>query len=213
MRILIAGCGTYGEVYLSYLRRCTDFEIVGFLDDDPEAIGKTVQGLRVLGTTEDLALYKEQGVEGIIAPIGNNKARVRILEQATAIGMSTPNFIHPTASVSKDAQIGKGVYILPESIVMPYADIRDFVMVSMGVHIAHHTILHKGVFLSSGANMGAGIEVGECAYFGMSATIMTGIKMVGKDVTVGAGAVVIRDVPEGITVAGVPAKPLEKRKS
>jgi serine acetyltransferase len=34
---------------------------------------------------------------------------------------------------------------------------------------------------------------------------------IGKDAIVGAGAVVISDVPDGVTVVGVPARPITKR--
>ena len=44
------------------------------------------------------------------------------------------------------------------------------------------------------------------AYIGMGSTIMTGVKTLGTDCLVGAGAVVIKDVPDGAVVAGVPAK-------
>ncbi len=210
MKVVLVGAGTYGQVYLSYLREHTDFEIAGFLDDNPALVGNTIKNIPVLGTTTDLIKYKIMGIEGIFVPIGNNIARVRILEQAKAIGLATPNFIHPTAIISKDALVGEGVYILAGSIVMPYVDIRNYVMISMGVNVAHHTTLRPGVFLSTGVDMGAGVDVGEYAYVGMGAVIMTGVKSIGSHAIVGAGAVVIRDVLEATTVAGVPAKPLQK---
>ena len=152
MRVVLVGAGTYGQTYLSYLRESNEFEIVGFLDDSPHLQGVVVQGLPVLGTSDCIERCNTWGVGGIIVAIGNNSARVRILRGAQSIGLATPNFIHETAIVSKDARVGNGVYILPGSIVMPYADIHDFVMISMGVNLAHHTILQDGVFLSTVTN-------------------------------------------------------------
>jgi UDP-perosamine 4-acetyltransferase len=210
MKLAIVGSGTYGQVYLSYLRRDSDFEVVAFLDDNEALVGTTVAGIPVLGTTADLAVHRDGGIEGVIVSIGNNRARTRILAQAKNSGLATPSFIHPKAVVSEDAQIGEGVYILPGAIVMPYAQVDDFVMISMDVNLAHHTILHQGVFLSTGVNMGAGIDVGECAFVGIGATVMTGVKSIGAHATIGAGAVVTRDVAEATTVVGVPAKPIPR---
>ena len=70
-------------------------------------------------------------------------------------------------------------------------------------------MLEEGVFLSNGVNIGASLVAKKYAYIGMGATIMTGVKTLGEDCLVGAGAVVIRDVPAYAVVAGVPAKVLK----
>ena len=58
MRSLIIGAGTYGEVYLAYLREA-GIEIVGFVDDNPDLIGKSVKEVPVLGKTSDWAVLKD----------------------------------------------------------------------------------------------------------------------------------------------------------
>ena len=48
-------------------------------------------------------------------------------------------------------------------------------------------------------------EIGDNVYIGAGARILGGIR-VGNDVSVGANAVVIHDVPDGATVVGIPAR-------
>lgn len=145
-------------------------------------------------------------MEAVYCPIGNNKIRVNILERAESLGYQIPNYIHPSVIISSDVSIGKGVYILLGTHIMPYVTIEDYVMISMGVNIAHHSILRKGTFLSTGVNFGASILAKEYSYIGISSTIMTGLKELGANCLIGAGAVVIKDVPDNAVMAGVPAK-------
>lgn len=206
MRSIIIGAGTYGEVYLAYLQEA-GVEIVGFVDDNPDLLGVEVKGIPVLGKVSDLAILKEPfHVEAVYCPIGNNKLRVRFLSMAKALGYETPNFIHSSAIIHSSVKIGEGVYILLGAKVMPYTIIDDYVMISMNALIAHHNHLQQGTFISTGVNFGASITANENTYIGIGATIMTGIHELGKDCVVGAGAVVIRDVPDNAVVAGVPAK-------
>lgn len=206
MRSVIIGAGTYGEVYLAYLQEA-GVEVVGFLDDNKTIQGSNVKGVPVLGGVDLLQTLKSTyGVEAVYCPIGNNKLRVKFLQYAKELGYKTPNYIHPSVIISPNVTIGDGVYILLGTSIMPYTVIKDYVMISMNVGLAHHSILENGVFLSTGCNFGASIHANKYAYCGISSTIMTGIKELGEDCLIGAGAVVIRDVPDRAVVAGVPAK-------
>ena len=208
MKSVIIGAGTYGEVYLAYLQE-SGVDVVGFLDDDPKYVGQEVCGVPVLGAIGLLQSLKEtHAVEAVYCPLGNNKLRVEFLSLAVELGYKVPNYIHPSVLISPDVSIGKGVYILLGTTIMPHTVIKDYVMISMGVHLAHHNILEEGVFLSTGCNFGASIHAHKYAYCGISSTIMTGIHELGEDCLVGAGAVVIKDVPSRAVVAGVPAKVL-----
>jgi maltose O-acetyltransferase len=51
------------------------------------------------------------------------------------------------------------------------------------------------------------IEVGDGAWIGAAAVVLPGVK-IGKKAIVGAGSIVTRDVPEGVIVAGNPARPI-----
>lgn len=209
MKSVIIGAGTYGEVYLSYLRDA-GVDIIGFLDDDSKYEKQIVHGVPVLGGTQLLgSLRKEYGVEAVYCPLGNNKLRVYFLSLAKRLGYEIPNFIHKSVIVSSGVTIGEGVYILLGTTIMPYTTIKDYVMISMGVHLAHHSVLENGVFLSTGCNFGASICAHRYAYCGISSTIMTGVNELGEDCLIGAGAVVIHDVPDRAVMAGVPAKILK----
>jgi len=212
-KCVIVGAGTYGQVYAKYLSK--EYDILGYVDDNLELLNQEVHGHLVLGKVE--VLFQPERFDfantNVFVPIGDNLIRTRLLEKIRGFGYRTPSFIHPTVIIDSSVKIDEPVYILPGTNIMPYTTISKDVMISMGVNIAHHTFIKEGCFFSQGTNIGASIVIERLAYIGIAATLMTGVKRIGQNSLVGAGAVVIRDVPDNVVVAGVPAKFLRNKEN
>lgn len=202
---IIIGAGTYGQVYMEYLKN--KYSVKAFYDDNVTLHGKKISNIYIKGSIKD-AINNESKC-AVFAPIGNNMVRNKILIEFEKNGFEIPSFIHSETSIHPSVKIGKAVYILPSTNIMPLTVIGDYTMISMGVNIAHHNTINEGCFFSQGSNIGASIYIKEKAYIGINATLMTGVKTIGSNCLVGAGAVVIKDIPDNAIVAGVPAKILK----
>ncbi|MGV0936472.1 acetyltransferase [Empedobacter falsenii] len=202
-KAIIVGAGTYGQVYAAYLK--DEYQIIGFIDDDLSLRDTEINNIKVLGDFEYLINNIDKSTN-IFIPIGNNKVRSNLLKKVIQLGFKTPNFIHENTIIDSSVKIGKCVYILPGTQIMPLTVIKDFVLISMGVNIAHHTIIEKGCFFSQGSNIGASIHFKKNVFCGIAATVMTGVKSIGEEALIGAGAVIIKDIPDGATVVGNPGR-------
>lgn len=212
-RSIIIGAGTQGQVYASYLIEA-GINIIGFIDDNPELIGKTVCNIPVLGCYKDLYTnpFKDT-IESVYCPIGDNHIRVQYLSRLENQGYNIPSFIHPSVSIAPDVSIGKAVYMLVGNIVMPHTIIGNYIMINQASTIAHHVRIEDGTFMSSGVNIGACIHVKEKAYIGMGVTVMTGVQSLGEDCLLGAGCVIIKDVPDHAVMVGNPGRILKYKQS
>jgi len=75
--------------------------------------------------------------------------------------------------------------------------------------IDHDGSLAKGVQIGPGVHAAGDVTFGERSLVGVGASLLPGLR-VGYEAVVGAGAAVTADVPDGVTVAGVPARPLRR---
>lgn len=202
-KAIIVGAGTYGQVYAAYLK--DEYQIIGFIDDDLSLRDTEINNIKVLGDFEYLLNQIDKNIN-VFVPIGNNHVRANLLKKLMENGFNTPNFIHKNTHIHSSVKIGKCVYILPGTNIMPYTSIGDFVLISMGVNIAHHTIVDNACFFSQGSNIGASIHFKNNVFCGVASTVMTGVKTVGENSLIGAGSVIIRDVPNHAVVVGNPGK-------
>ena len=206
-KIVLIGGGGLAKILLDIIKSFTEYEIVGILDSRFK-VGHVIQGVSVLGSDDLLLKLYANNVKNACVAVGSIKAgnrRKTLYEKARHIGFAMPSLIHPQAIVSKSSEIQEGVCIMAGAIVQIGSSIGENVLIYSGAIVEHECQIRKNSHICPGVTLSGGCVIGENSYIGAGATIVQGIK-IGKNVTVGAGSVVISDVPDDVTVKGVPAK-------
>jgi sugar O-acyltransferase (sialic acid O-acetyltransferase NeuD family) len=184
-----------------------EWNILGFLDDNPALHGKEYYGYQVLGASNRV---REPGFENvhIVMGVGNDRqllVRRNIRDRLDVDPSRFPSVIHPSAYISPKASIGLGSVILSGSFCAGNARIGNYVVILQNTVVGHDCEIGDFVSMSATVSMGGGSKVGQGAYVGMGSSLLPGIR-VGVQARVGIGSVVIRDVPDGATVFGNPAR-------
>jgi sugar O-acyltransferase (sialic acid O-acetyltransferase NeuD family) len=140
-----------------------------------------------------------------IVAIGANDVRERAFAQALTAGGEPVALVHPRAALLGGAVIGNGSHVAAGAIVGVGSRIGVNVIVNTGAIIDHDCLVADHAFIAPGSALAGRVRVGVGAHIGLGALVLEG-REVGPRAYVAAGATVIRDVPDGVRVAGVPAR-------
>lgn len=211
MKIVGLGAGGHARVLLDLIDRLPSArpEVVGLLDPDRARHGAMLAGRPILGGDDLLPALRRDGVEGCfigLGSVGKLGGRRRLFELALALGFEPVTLVHPSAIVAASAVLGRGSCVMAGAIVNADARLGANVCVNTGAIIEHDCELGDHAFVGPGAVLAGGVVAGAEAFIGLRAAIRQGLK-VGPGAVVGGGAMVVRDVPAGTTVVGMPAKP------
>jgi acetyltransferase EpsM len=208
MGIVVIGASGHARIILDILSALNGPEIVGLLDDAPHLTGTSLDGHPILGPLSLLpALAQARRVTQVALGIGHNATRQRVFAQAAALNLVWPHLVHPSAIISPRATIGNATVICAGAVVNPGAQVGVGCIINTRASVDHDCALEDFVHIGPGATLAGNIHVGSATLVGAGATIIPGIK-IGRNCIVGAGATVIRDVADGTTVAGCPARPI-----
>jgi len=117
---------------------------------------------------------------------------------------SPVTLVHPSATISALSRLGEGVFVGAGCVIAPGAVLEKGSFLNRRATVGHDTCIGTFSRVQAGANLGGHTRVGEEATIGMGACVIEEL-VIGRRAFVAAGAVVIRDVPECVLVAGVPA--------
>lgn len=202
--LLIIGAGGHGKVVADTALEAGKWSEILFLDDAwPEK--KRNGAWDIHGNMEMIESLKLRCTNAIVA-IGNNHLRIELQSTLVAAGFEIATIVHPSARVSRFAKIGKGSVVFANAVINVDAQIGEAAIINTAATVDHDCQLGRGVHIAPGANLGGGVAVGDFSWIGIGAAVRH-YTSIGADVTVGAGAVVVNNIADGVTAVGVPARP------
>lgn len=206
MRLLIAGAGGHGRVVADAAALCGRWSEIAFIDDRYPAL--SVSGVwAVTGRFDDLA-HLSGKYAAFLAAVGDARLRLDLLRRAVT-GFDLPVLLHPRATTSPHARLGPGSVLFAGSVVNVGAELELGCIVNTGATVDHDCRLAEGVHVCPGAHLAGDVSVGARTWIGIAAAAQRGVR-IGSDVTVGAGAVCLCNVRDGVTVVGVPAREISQ---
>jgi len=199
--LLILGAGGHGRAVADLAEAC-GWTVAGFTD-------RPAAGAGVLGSDDDLPVLARSGrINAGVVGVGNTalQRRAALFHCLQESGLVVPTLVHPRATLSGSSRVGAGSVVFPAAVLGAGVTVGDNVVVYSAAVAEHDCRIADHAYVSPGTILSGAVTVEVGAFIGAGAVILPGLT-IGKHAVVAAGAVVVADVPEGDTVAGVPARP------
>jgi sugar O-acyltransferase (sialic acid O-acetyltransferase NeuD family) len=202
--LVIIGAGGFGREILAWARDCSGlWRLKGFLDDNPAASKDPRLRVPVIGTVSD---YQPCETDVFLCGVGVPELRRILSEKLRSRGAQFATLIHPTAVVAAGAEVGLGVIVCPFSVISVDVQIGEGTAIYYHSSVDHDAVIGPWTQVSAHCDITGGASVGAEVFIGSHASILPRVK-VGDRAVIGAGAIVTGDVPDNMTVVGVPARP------
>ena len=205
-KLVLIGGGGHCKSIISSINKSLFSDVV--IVDSPEVVGKSVDGVLIVGTDDDLPQLYADGYQNAFVAVGSvssSQKRMRIAESLSGIGFAFPTIIDSTAVIAESAIIGNGVFIGKNAVINAGSKIEDFAIINTGVIVDHDCTIGEYVHLSPGAVLSGMVSVGKNTHVGTGCSVKQGV-FIGDNTTVGMGSVVLHDIPPSCTAYGNPCK-------
>jgi maltose O-acetyltransferase len=170
-------------------------EVYNCLDEELEADRQRVKAvLRRYNAAEDLD-ERRAILAGLLGGLGQNS------------GTWSPFY----CVYGENIYFGDNVFLNYECVILDTNEIRigNHIMIGPGVHIYASAHMLEAGPRNEGLEIARPITVEDNVWIGGRAILLPGVR-VGRNSVVGAGAVVTKDVPQNVVVAGNPARVIRR---
>jgi sugar O-acyltransferase (sialic acid O-acetyltransferase NeuD family) len=207
--LVIIGSGGFGREAaqaVHALNECrAQWRLLGYLDDDPAKHGRHVDGIPVLGGSEEIRRLPGASVVVCTGSPRDYASRARVVGGLGLPRERYATIVHPAAAVSASSSIGPGCVLLAHVVLTAAVQVGSHVAIMPHVSLTHDDVIEDFVTLASGVRLGGGVRIRRGAYLGAGALVREG-SCVGAYALVGMGAVVTCDVPAREVWVGAPAR-------
>jgi sugar O-acyltransferase (sialic acid O-acetyltransferase NeuD family) len=201
--IVIVGAGGFAREALDVIEAVSasremageGWRFIGFLDDGrPNTYGRGP----IIGPLSDLDRLQVSYVIGI----GNPRVRKRVDESAD---LEAAVLVHPDATLGPDVELGPGSIVTAGVRMTSHIRIGRHVHLNLNSTVGHDAVLHDYVTVNPLAAISGEVTLLEGVTIGTNGAVNQQ-RTVGAWTIVGAGAVVVKDLPPNIVATGVPAR-------
>lgn len=212
MKVAVFGASGFSREVADIIMKYGDNEIV-FID--LYSTLNTCFGFPIV-PERNIPRLEDQGFLFVIG-LGNNEKRKNIYEKFKHL--QYPNIIHESASMGFEQHEAlrskKGNIITAGVRFTNKVQMGNFGIFNLNCTIGHDCIIKNFVNIAPGSNISGNVCLEEGVYIGTNSTILQGKSIenkmsIGRFATVGAGAIVTKDVSGFSTVVGMPARPITK---
>ncbi|MGN6689324.1 MAG: NeuD/PglB/VioB family sugar acetyltransferase [Sphingopyxis sp.] len=203
----IYGTGGCGRGVMPLLRAGlagADVKLV-FIDDAPRS--DRLNGHEIW--TFDRFVSASRGSGRVALAVADARLRALLDRRCVAAGLRVTGVTAANAVVMDDVEIGLGALLSPFVTLTSNIRIGRCFHANLYSYVEHDCVIGDYVTFAPGVHCNGNVVIGDHAYIGSGAIIRQGLR-IGARAIVGMGAVVTKDVPEGLTVIGNPARPMER---
>lgn len=206
-KLLIIGASGHGKVVADIALKMNRWQSIFFLDDDESLI--TSMGIKVIGkSNEAFDLINDYD---ICVAIGNNAIRERFQTELELRRASLPTLIHPTAVIGEQVNVEDGTVVMARVVINCCTKIGKGCIINTGSTIDHDNVIGDFTHISPGVHLAGTVKVGRGTWLGIGSIVSNNVSII-SGCKFGAGSVVVKDICEQGTYAGVPVRKIDRKK-
>jgi sugar O-acyltransferase (sialic acid O-acetyltransferase NeuD family) len=204
--IFILGSGGFAREVYFLLKIIGGYNFRGFINK--ERLSNVIFG------NEELAVFSEEEFlmlnnKNTALAIGTGNPMVIESLRRKFDNYYFPNLFHPTVTGDfENIEIGRGNIFTANVTMTTCIKIGDFNVFNLLSTIGHDVVIGDCNVVNPSVNISGGVRIGNSNFLGVSSTILQN-KTIGNSSIVGASSLVVKNVPDSVTVVGVPAKKMQ----
>lgn len=192
------------KIFKNIQKMDKNIELVGFLDNDESKWDKNIYDYPVFGGMSKVQELAREGCVFCNLITSNAIVRYETTLELVKRGAKLTNFIYPDVDL-KFVKLGIGNYIQECVNLQANVSIGDNSSIHVGTIVGHETNIGNSVFIAHGCNISGAVNIEDGVFVGTGVTITPRVK-IGKWSVIGAGSLILKDVPPYSVVVGNPQR-------